>query len=186
MDLMLLKHSFNLVWPIPDWEQISMFMGEKDEAEDSSGGGDMMKINILILNGHMQLERMFETRHFAAFFLLIIFPFTVLVLISLQHWTEVDYMTTITCTNVGTRIPSALGLTRCTGQVKSVMVSSPDLVAGLHSDPLRNRPVLFLLLGEETLDSESLVGRLEDVKDTVLAQSLKTPSLYIFNQMLLV
>lgn len=62
-----------------------MFMGEKDEAEDSSGGGDMMKINILILNGHMQLERMFETRHFAAFFLLIIFPFTVLVLISLQH-----------------------------------------------------------------------------------------------------
>lgn len=45
-----------------------MFMGEKDEAEDSSGGGDMMKINILILNGHMQLERMFETRHFAASF----------------------------------------------------------------------------------------------------------------------
>lgn len=45
-----------------------MFMGEKDEAEDSSGGGDMMKINILILNGHMQLERMFETRHFTAFF----------------------------------------------------------------------------------------------------------------------
>lgn len=45
-----------------------MFMGEKDEAEDSSGGGDMMKINILILNGHMQLEKMFETRHFAAFF----------------------------------------------------------------------------------------------------------------------
>lgn len=41
--------------------------GEKNEAEDSSGGGDMMKINILILNGHMQLERMFETRHFAAF-----------------------------------------------------------------------------------------------------------------------
>lgn len=95
-------------------------------------------------------------------------------------------MTTITCTSVGTRIPSALGLTRCTGQVKSVMVSSPDLVAGLHSDPLRNRPVLFLLLGEEALDSESLVGRLEDVKDTVLAQSFKTPSIYIFNQMLLV
>lgn len=95
-------------------------------------------------------------------------------------------MTTITYTNVGTRIPSALGLTRCTGQVKSVMVSSPDLVAGLHSDPLRNRPVLFLLLGEEALDSESLVGRLEDVKDTVLAQSFKTPSIYIFNQMLLV
>lgn len=64
-----------------------MFMGEKDEAEDSSGGGDMMKINILILNGHMQLERMFETRHFTAFFgkKKIIFPFSVLVLISLQH-----------------------------------------------------------------------------------------------------
>lgn len=62
-------------------------MGEKDEAEDSSGGGDMMKINILILNGHMQLERMFETRHFTAFFAKkkIIFPFSVLVLISLQH-----------------------------------------------------------------------------------------------------
>ena len=38
---------------------------------------------------------------------------------------------------------------------------SPDLVAGLHSDPLRNRPVLFLLLGEEALDPESLVGRLQ-------------------------
>lgn len=64
-----------------------MFMGEKDEAEDSSGGGDMMKINILILNGHMQLERMFETRHFTAFFgkKKINFPFSVLVLISLQH-----------------------------------------------------------------------------------------------------
>lgn len=62
-----------------------MFMGEKDETEDFSGGGDIMKINILILNGHMQLERMFETRHFAAFFFKSTFPFSVLVLISLQH-----------------------------------------------------------------------------------------------------
>lgn len=35
----------------------------------------------------------------------------------------------------------------------------PDLVASLHSDPLRNGPVLLLLLGEEALDPESLVGR---------------------------
>lgn len=39
--------------------------------------------------------------------------------------------------------------------------SSPDLVASLHSDPLRNGPVLFLLLSEKALDPESLVGRLE-------------------------
>ncbi len=38
---------------------------------------------------------------------------------------------------------------------------SPDLVASLHSDPLRNGPVLFLLLGEEALDLECLVGRLK-------------------------
>lgn len=41
--------------------------------------------------------------------------------------------------------------------------SSPDLVASLHSDPLRNGPVLFLLLSEEALDPESFVGRL--IKD---------------------
>ncbi len=44
-------------------------------------------------------------------------------------------------------------------------MDSPDLVAGLHSDPLRNGPVLFLLLGEEALDPESLVGRLETTKE---------------------
>lgn len=164
-----------------------MFMGEKDEAEDSSGGGDMMKINILILNGNMQLERMFETRHFAAFEKnqknnhLSLFCLGSHQPAALNRGGLHDYNNVYKCGN-----PSALGLTRCTGQVKSVMVSSPDLVAGLHSDPLRNRPVLFLLLGEEALDSESLVGRLEDVKDTVLAQSLKTPSLHIFNHMLLV
>lgn len=38
---------------------------------------------------------------------------------------------------------------------------SPDLVAGLHSDPLRDGPVLLLLLSEEALDPEGLVGRLE-------------------------
>lgn len=44
-------------------------------------------------------------------------------------------------------------------------INSPDLVSGLHSDPLRNGPVLFLLLGEEALDFESLVGRLENNKE---------------------
>lgn len=39
-------------------------------------------------------------------------------------------------------------------------MDAPDLVAGLHSDPLGDRPVLFLLLGEEALDPERLVGRL--------------------------
>lgn len=43
---------------------------------------------------------------------------------------------------------------------------SPDLVSSLHSDPLRNRPVLFLLLSEEALNPESLVGRLEKTKPT--------------------
>lgn len=42
--------------------------------------------------------------------------------------------------------------------------SLPDLVAGLHSDPLRNGPVLFLLLSEEALDPESFVGRLKKDK----------------------
>lgn len=45
-------------------------------------------------------------------------------------------------------------------------INSPDLVSSLHSDPLRNRPVLFLLLSEEALDPESLVGRLEITKST--------------------
>lgn len=37
----------------------------------------------------------------------------------------------------------------------------PDLVASLHSDPLRNGPVLFLLLSEKALDPEGFVGRLK-------------------------
>lgn len=36
----------------------------------------------------------------------------------------------------------------------------PDLIASLHSDPLRDGSVLLLLLGEEALDLERLVGRL--------------------------
>lgn len=46
-------------------------------------------------------------------------------------------------------------------------LNRPDLVASLHSDPLRNGPVLLLLLGEEALDPESLVGRLETTKSTI-------------------
>lgn len=42
--------------------------------------------------------------------------------------------------------------------------NSPDLVASLHSDPLRNGPVLFLLLSEKALDPEGFVGRLKTNK----------------------
>lgn len=34
---------------------------------------------------------------------------------------------------------------------------SPDLVAGFHADPLRDRPVLLLLLGQKAFNPESLV-----------------------------
>lgn len=34
----------------------------------------------------------------------------------------------------------------------------PDLVAGFHADPLRDRSVLLLLLSEEPFDLERLVG----------------------------
>ena len=40
-------------------------------------------------------------------------------------------------------------------------VNIPDLVASLHSDPLRDRPVLLLLLSKKAFDPERLVGRLK-------------------------
>lgn len=36
----------------------------------------------------------------------------------------------------------------------------PDFVTGFHPNPLRNRTILLLFLGQESLDSESLVRRL--------------------------
>lgn len=48
-------------------------------------------------------------------------------------------------------------------QLRSPPVSSlgvvPDLVTSFHPNPLRNRTVLLLFLGQESLDSESLVRR---------------------------
>ena len=48
-------------------------------------------------------------------------------------------------------------------QLRSPPVSSlrvvPDFVASFHPDPLRNRAILLLFLGQESLDSESLVRR---------------------------
>lgn len=35
----------------------------------------------------------------------------------------------------------------------------PDLIAGFHANPLRDGPVLLLLLGEEAFDLERLVRR---------------------------
>lgn len=46
-------------------------------------------------------------------------------------------------------------------QTMHEQIYTPDLVASLHSDPLRDGPVLLLLLGEKALDPESLVGRLK-------------------------
>lgn len=40
--------------------------------------------------------------------------------------------------------------------------SLPDLIACFHADPLRDGPVLLLLLREEALDLERLVGRLQE------------------------
>lgn len=42
------------------------------------------------------------------------------------------------------------------------LFSLPDLIARLHANPLRDGPVLLLLLSEEALDLERLVGRLEE------------------------
>ena len=46
-------------------------------------------------------------------------------------------------------------------QLRSPPVSSlrvvPDFVTSFHPDPLRNRAILLLFLGQESLDSESLV-----------------------------
>ena len=39
-------------------------------------------------------------------------------------------------------------------------VSLPNFIASFHSNPLRNGTILFLLLGQESLDPESLVRRL--------------------------
>ena len=48
-------------------------------------------------------------------------------------------------------------------QLRSPPVSSlrvvPDFVTSFHPDPLRNRAILLLFLGQESLDSESLVRR---------------------------
>jgi len=38
----------------------------------------------------------------------------------------------------------------------------PDLIARFHANPLRDGPVLLLLLGKEAFDLERLVGRLEE------------------------
>ena len=35
----------------------------------------------------------------------------------------------------------------------------PNFIASFHSNPLRNGTILFLLLGQESLDPESLVRR---------------------------
>lgn len=55
--------------------------------------------------------------------------------------------------------------------------NSPDLISSLHSDPLWNGPVLFLLLGKEALDPESLVGRLERKEKRAI-----NATLYIYNR----
>lgn len=57
----------------------------------------------------------------------------------------------------------------CAGAKTKRVVRSPDLVASLHSDPLGNGPVLFLLLGEEALNPECLVGRLANERNTTLS-----------------
>ena len=48
-------------------------------------------------------------------------------------------------------------------QLRSPPVSSlrvvPDFVTSFHPDPLRNRAILLLFLGQESLESESLVRR---------------------------
>jgi hypothetical protein len=48
-------------------------------------------------------------------------------------------------------------------QLRSPPVSSlrvvPDFVTSFHLDLLRNRAILFLFLGQESFDSESLVRR---------------------------
>ena len=48
-------------------------------------------------------------------------------------------------------------------QLRSPPVSSlrvePDFVTSFHPDPLRNGTILLLFLGQESLDSESLVRR---------------------------
>lgn len=53
----------------------------------------------------------------------------------------------------------------------------PDLIARLHADPLRDRPVLLLLLGKEAFDLERLVRRhgadLPGVPAACVEQTLK-------------
>lgn len=68
-------------------------------------------------------------------------------------------------------------------QLRSPPVSSlrvvPDFVTSFHPDPLRNRAILLLFLGQESLDSESLVRRLRgDATSLVTPQ----PSLLIQSQ----
>lgn len=54
----------------------------------------------------------------------------------------------------------SLGYLKTPGTAVKQPGSLPDLVAGLHSDPLRDWPVLLLLLSEEALDPVGFVGRL--------------------------
>lgn len=46
---------------------------------------------------------------------------------------------------------------QCIVLVQTAGFFSPDLVASFHADPLRDRPVLLLLLGQEAFNPESLV-----------------------------
>lgn len=60
-------------------------------------------------------------------------------------------------------------------QLRSPPVSSlrvvPDFVTSFHPDPLRNRAILLLFLGQESLDSESLVRRHGDARTCVTLQA---------------
>lgn len=60
-------------------------------------------------------------------------------------------------------------------------MGSPDLVASLHSDPLGNGPVLFLLLGEEALNPERLVGRLANERNTTLSVKVSPRFLFAYS-----
>lgn len=73
-------------------------------------------------------------------------------------------------------------------QLRSPPVSSlgvvPDLVTSFHPNPLRNRTVLLLFLGQESLDSESLVRRHDEKPESdaqcvmVMAEARKTTNYF--------
>ena len=49
----------------------------------------------------------------------------------------------------------------------------PNFIASFHSNPLRNGTILFLLLGQESLDPESLVRRLGEDRPHRMAEKRK-------------